>query len=123
MIGTDGEMNELISVTMDNIKSMMDSENVVGKPIMMPEGSVVIPISKVTVGFLTGGGQYNNQSQKNTFPIPFAGGGGGGINITPIGFLVYGNDDASLIKVDKKESAGKWENLISAALNVLKGKK
>lgn len=119
----DGEMNELISVTMDNIKSMMDSENVIGKPIVMPEGSVVVPLSKVTVGFVTGGGQYNLQQNKQSFPVPFAGGGGGGINITPIGFLVCSEGDTNLIKIDKKESAGKWENLISAALSLIKSKK
>lgn len=119
----DGEMNELINVTMDNIKSMMDSENVVGKPIMMPDGNIVLPVSKVTVGFVTGGGQYKSGIEKAPFPFPFAGGGGGGINITPIGFLVSDNNDFSMIKLDKKESGGKWENLISAAINMLRNKK
>lgn len=119
----EGEMNELINVTMDNIKSMMDSENIVGKPIMMPEGNVVIPISKVTVGFVTGGGQYGGGEGKSSFVFPFAGGGGGGINITPIGFLVCDKEDTNLIKIDKKESEGKWENLISAAMNLFKHKK
>lgn len=119
----DGEMNELISVTMDNIKGMMDSENVVGKPIAMPDGNVVLPISKVTVGFVTGGGQYNSGKEKSIVPFPFAGGGGGGINITPIGFLVCDRGEANLIKIEKKEVEGKWESLISAAINMLKNKK
>ncbi len=119
----EGEMNELINVTMDNLKNMMSGENVIGKPIAMPDGNVVLPFSKVTVGFVTGGGQYGNGSEKSPFPFPFAGGGGGGINITPIGFLVCDRGEASLVKVDKKEGEGKWETLISAALNLLKDKK
>lgn len=119
----DGEMNELIGITMNNIKGMMNSENVVGKPIVMPEGSVVLPISKVTVGFVTGGGQYGQSNGKQNFALPFAGGGGGGVNITPIGFLVCKDNDQELVKLDKKEGKGKWETLISAALNMLKDKK
>ena len=119
----DVEMNELISVTMNNIKSMMDSENVIGRPISMTDGSVILPVSKVTVGFVTGGGQYRSGVEKAPFPFPFAGGGGGGINITPIGFLSYSDGGFSMIKIDKKESAGKWDSLISAVSNMFKGKK
>ena len=118
-----GEMNELINVTMDNIKSMMNSENVIGRPISMTDGSVILPVSKVTVGFVTGGGQYKSGMEKAPFPFPFAGGGGGGINITPIGFLAFADGDFNMIKIDKKESMGKWESLISAVSNMVKGKK
>ena len=97
----EGEMNELINVTMDNIKSMMDSENIVGKPIMMPEGNVVIPISKVTVGFVTGGGQYGGGEGKSSFVFGFAGARGAPINISPVGFLVGEKGDRNLIKIDK----------------------
>ena len=120
---SDGEMNELINVTMNNIKHMMDSENVIGKPIAMPDGNVVLPISKVTVGFVTGGGQYGTGKEKQSFSFPFAGGGGGGVNITPIGFLVCDRGEKKLVKIEKKEGEGKWESLISAALNILKSKK
>lgn len=119
----DEQMTELVNVTMENIKNLMANENIVGKPIMMPEGSVVIPISKVTLAFVTGGGNYGENTSKAVIGLPFAGGGGGGVSITPIGFLVSDNGDNNLIKLDKKEGENKWQALFQAAMNVLKDKK
>lgn len=116
----DNKMSELINVTLDNIKNLMANENIVGKPIVMPEGSVVIPFSKVTVGFVTGGGNISSGQQKNTLEIPFAGGGGGGINISPIGFLVCNEYSKELVKIDKEEEENKWQTLLNAVMDLLK---
>ncbi|HEY8424030.1 MAG TPA: GerW family sporulation protein [Clostridia bacterium] len=95
--GYEHPIERLMSASMTKLKTLIDTDTIVGNPVKTPDGTVVIPISKVTMGFITGGGEYsdiNNNKKMETFP--FAGGSGGGISVSPIGFLV---DNGSTIKI------------------------
>ncbi|HEY8418941.1 MAG TPA: GerW family sporulation protein [Clostridia bacterium] len=95
--GYDHPIERLMSSSMTKLKSLIDTDTIVGNPVKTPDGTVVIPVSKVTMGFITGGGEYsdiNNNKKMETFP--FAGGSGGGISVSPIGFLV---DNGKTIKI------------------------
>ncbi len=81
------KITELIEGSLESIKSMLDADTVIGTPIKTPQGTVIIPISKISVGFAGGGSDYagkNSKPEKNNF----GGAGGTGVSVSPIGFLV-----------------------------------
>lgn len=80
------KQSELIRTALENVKSMIDANTVTGTPITTENGTMIIPISKVYVGIASGGVDYfgkKSVSEKN-----FGGGGGTGVTVSPIGFLV-----------------------------------
>ncbi|MGF7050367.1 sporulation protein YtfJ [Paenibacillus sp. DS2015] len=101
----------LMKTAMENIKNMVDVNTIVGDPVQTPDGSVILPISKVTFGFAAGGSDFNvedrsksggtsgngNEEKKR---LPFGGGAGGGISISPISFLVVGKDGVYMLPID-----------------------
>ena len=81
----ENKLQEMIRTSLESIRAMVDANTVVGTPIQTPSGTTVIPISKVSVGYASGGVDFSSKTaaQKN-----FGGGGGTGVNVTPLGFLV-----------------------------------
>ncbi|NLJ81053.1 MAG: sporulation protein YtfJ [Firmicutes bacterium] len=94
----------LMATAMDSIKNMVDVNTVVGDPVETVDGSVIIPISRVSFGFAAGGGEYECISRRSESDaanqLPFAGGSGGGVTIHPVAFLVVGNEKVRLLPVD-----------------------
>lgn len=78
-----GKVNDLMRSTMEKIHEMVDTNTIVGQPITTPDGVTLIPISKVSFGFGTGGGDYGKAQ-----PHQFGGGGAAGVKIDPVAFLV-----------------------------------
>ncbi len=80
------KQSEIIKSALQNVRSMVDANTVTGTPITTDSGTVIIPVSKVYVGIATGGvdyfGKRSNQKQN------FGGGGGTGVTVSPVGFLV-----------------------------------
>lgn len=75
-------LSELMDTTMSKIREMVDSNSIIGEPITTPDGVTVIPISRVSFGFGSGGSDYGKTTEK------FGGGGGGGVKIDPVAFLI-----------------------------------
>lgn len=81
-------INQTIETTLKNLSNIIDVNTVVGKPINTKDG-VIIPVSKITVGLLAGGGEYGKVSIfKNNNDLPYSGGNGSIISIKPCGFLI-----------------------------------
>ncbi|WP_369282260.1 GerW family sporulation protein [Oscillibacter sp. GMB15532] len=76
-------LNDLMGSTIEKIKEMVDTNTIVGQPITTPDGVTLIPISKVSFGFGSGGGDYGATQPQN-----FGGGSGAGVKISPVAFLV-----------------------------------
>ena len=82
-------LRDVMNSTMEKVREMVDANNIVGAPITTPDGTTVIPvsrvsyISRVSFGFGSGGGDYGKPGQNN-----FGGGGGAGVKIDPVAFLV-----------------------------------
>lgn len=76
-------VNELMSSTIEKIHEMVDTNTIVGQPIHTPDGVTLIPISKVSIAFGTGGGDYGKVQ-----PHSFGGGSGAGVKVDPVAFLV-----------------------------------
>lgn len=102
-------IKELMGTTMDKIREMVDVNTVIGDPITSPEGTVIIPVSKVTYGFASGGSDFPSKTEKELF----GGGAGAGITITPTAFIVIQNGDARLLHmVDNSSTANNIVKLV-----------
>ena len=87
----------IMSTNMENIRDMIDVNTVVGDAVTPAEGTVIIPISRVSFGFVAGGGEYGLKTpQPAANDLPFAGGTGAGVTVQPMGFLVVKNDQVRL---------------------------
>ena len=75
----------MLENTIAKIREMVDVNSVIGTPITTPDGVTIIPVSKVSVGFGGGGSDFSN---KNANELPFGGGVGGGVKVSPIAFLI-----------------------------------
>ncbi|MCR4963412.1 MAG: GerW family sporulation protein [Firmicutes bacterium] len=90
------EIEKLMETAMESIRSMLDVNTIVGDIIESASGVSVIPVSKVSCGFIAGGGEYGRTSVDGR---PFAGGSGAGISLQPVAFLTVSQDQVRLIPV------------------------
>ena len=92
-------IENIMSTTMENIRDMVDVDTVIGEAIVTADGSTVIPVSRVSFGFVAGGGEYEShcKSKESGERMPFAGGTGAGVTIQPMGFLVSNQDSVRLL--------------------------
>ena len=80
------KINEIMTAALDKIRTLADAETIIGQPISTPGGTTIIPVSKISVGFASGGLDYNGKAPEKA--KNFGGGGGTGISINPVAFLV-----------------------------------
>lgn len=94
-------IENIMQTAMSEIKEMVDVNTVVGDPVISTDGSTIIPISKVSFGFVSGGGEYgaSKENSEDESKYPFSGGAGSGVCITPVGFLVVSEGDVRLLPV------------------------
>jgi sporulation protein YtfJ len=93
-------ISDLMETTMQKIREMVDVNTIVGDPISTPEGITIIPVSKVSFGFASGGSDFSSKSAKaEQPPVMFGGGSGAGVHIVPIAFLVINDTDVKLLPV------------------------
>ncbi len=96
-------IESLMITSMTSIESMVDVNTIIGESIVTPDNTTIIPLSKVCFGFAAGGSEFNsNRLNKYTenAKLPFGGGSGAGVNITPVGFLVIKDGVAKVLNVD-----------------------
>ena len=118
-------IHDLLNISLNNIKDMIDVNTVVGNAITHESGKVIIPVSTVKFGFASGGTDMKNHQKSIDNPMPFGGGTGGNVSISPTAFLVLHNDKVELLSLNdnthiyetliKKtpEALGKVKDLIS----------
>ena len=103
-MATENKIPEIIKSSLESIRSMVDANTIIGDPITAAGGTVIIPVSKVSVGIASGGIDYNSKSQP-TQRQNFGGGGGTGLTIAPMGFLVCNkNGEVDFINANAKFS-------------------
>lgn len=104
----------LMETTIQKVKELADSETVVGKPIEVAENITIIPVSKLSLGFASGGSDFPSKNPKDLF----GGGGGAGITVTPKAFLVIENGSVRLLQLAKDgESIDRLCNMIPDAIS------
>ncbi len=119
------KLQDLIRTSLENIRNLVDANTVIGNPINTDAGVTIIPISKVSVGFASGGLDYavKNEPVNSVKPKNFGGGGGTGISVQPVGFLVVKADGSvDMINVGGKAPAdpvGQVTDLIDRAPEII----
>ncbi len=112
----------LMKTAMESIKEMVDVNTIVGDAVETPDGSVIIPVSRVACGFAAGGSEFDTGSSgasaktQDGTALPFGGGSGAGVSVQPVGFLVVGNGQVRLLAVD---SNAVFDRLIDAVPQVI----
>ncbi|WP_432664835.1 GerW family sporulation protein [Wukongibacter baidiensis] len=117
----------LMKTTMESLKEMIDVNTIVGDAVETPDGTTIIPISRVSFGFASGGGEYKNNSgsEENSDNyqdgqdqgLPFAGGTGAGVSVQPVAFMIVGKEKTKLLSVD--QNANMFENLVGLSSKII----
>lgn len=110
----------LMKTAMENLKEMVDVNTIVGDPVETPDGTVIMPVSKVGFGFAAGGSEFIGDykgSETSSMEHPFGGGSGGGVSITPIAFLVVNASGVKMVHLDG--STHLYEKLMDFAPQVV----
>ena len=94
-------INGLMGVTMDKIRELVNSDTIIGEPVSLPDGTTILPVSKVTFGVATGGSDFAAKQSKQMF----GGGSGAGVSVTPVAFLVVSNGNVRTVQLVEKVSA------------------
>ena len=118
-------IESLMTTTLENIRDMVDVNTVVGEPLAMADGSTAIPISRVSFGFVAGGGEYGIRPAARTDAgeqpaRPFAGGTGAGVSVQPLGFLVTGSDSVRVLPAQCNQPIDRVIELIPQAMAELR---
>lgn len=101
------KLQEMIRTSLESLRAMVDANTVVGAPINTPSGTTIIPISKVSVGYASGGTDFGK-----TAPKSFAGGGGTGLSVQPVCFLaVDAEGKVEVLQIQKDGAADPIERV------------
>lgn len=105
-------IENILKTTMAELREMVDVNTIVGSPFVAPNGTSIIPISKVSFGFVSGGGEYGQMKKKgqeneNEADYPFASATTSGVCITPVAFMVADSDCVKLLTVSKRNALDK----------------
>ena len=87
-------INEVLQTTMNKIREMVDANTVVGQPITTQDGVTLVPVSKLSFGFATGGSDFGKVQPHN-----FGGGAGAGVNVIPVAFLIVKDGNVKILPV------------------------
>ena len=98
----DHPIGNLMNTTMEKIKEMIDVNSIIGDPITSPDGTLIIPVSKVSYGFASGGSDLPTKKENKDC---FGGGSGAGVTIKPVAFLTVYQGNVKLISVDRQDGA------------------
>ena len=103
-------IESLMNTAMNSIKDMIDVNTIIGEPIQASNNTVIIPISKVGFGFAAGGSEFRGETldeytkrdkeEQVQYRLPFGGGSGAGVSISPVAFLVVQPNNVKLLPVD-----------------------
>ncbi len=92
-------LSEMITSTMEKLQTLIDTNTVIGDPVTTPDGTTVIPITRVTYGIAGGGSDFTTKTQRGNSANPFGGGAGASVTVTPVSFLVIKDGLTRMIPV------------------------
>ena len=118
-------VENLMKSTMENLRDMIDVNTVIGEPVETRDGSCIIPISKVTFGFASGGSEFGDRTKISSnspeTSYPFGGGSGAGVTVKPVAFLVVKSDSVKLLPLDYDNTIDRAVDSIPQVLEMIKG--
>ena len=111
-------IGNLMNITMDKIKEMVDVNTIVGTPITSVDGTLIIPVSKGSYGFASGGSDFPTKNENKDL---FGGGSGAGVTIQPIAFLTVYQGNVRLISVGTGDGLDRLMNMVPDVVDKVKG--
>jgi sporulation protein YtfJ len=114
-------IENLMKTTMEGIRDMVDVNTIVGDAVESKDGSLIIPISKVSFGFASGGSEFSStKNDLSSSKYPFGGGAGAGVSVKPVAFLVIKNETIRLLPVDQDNTFDKIVDSIPQIIDTFK---
>lgn len=116
----DANVSNLMKNTMENLKDMIDVNTVIGDPIETKDGTLIIPVSKLCFGFVSGGSEYptsNKSSECKDFP--FGGGSSAGVSVKPVAFLIVKNGGVRMVTLDHDTTYDKIIDTVPQVLDII----
>ena len=111
-------IQQLINDAMGKMREIVDSNTVIGTPSTTREGTTILPVSKISFGFVSGGTDFANEKQKDLF----GGAASSGASITPVGFLVIKGDSVKLIQLaENGRAVDRVLNMVPEVLDKVEG--
>lgn len=114
-------VENLMRSTMENLRDMIDANTVIGEPIETKDGTCIIPVSKLSFGFISGGSEFTssrNNPEENSYP--FGGGSGSGVSLKPITFLVIKDDMVRIMPIEYDNTYDKLIDSVPQVLDTIK---
>ncbi len=112
----DHSITEMVDASLQRIKEMADANVIIGEKIVTDDGTTIIPISKISVGFASGGSDFGKKNAESS--ANFGGGVGSAIRITPVAFLVISNGNVRIMSVTQGD-AGPVDRAIDMAPEII----
>lgn len=121
IMSNEQQVENLIKSTMENLKNMVDVNTVIGTAVETKNGSYIIPVSKLSFGFASGGSEYSNQNgTPNNTVFPFGGGSGAGVSVRPVAFLVVKEDGVRMLPVAQDTTYDRIVDTVPQVLDIIK---
>lgn len=117
---TEHPIERIMDSAFGKMRMLTDADIIVGNPIVMSDGSTVVPISKISIGIVTGGGEYCEKQQNE---YPFAGASGAGMSVSPVCFLVNDGKSVKMLNVGSKSVIDKVVETVPEVVRSIFGKK
>lgn len=113
-MASENKLQDVIQTSLQNIRTLIDANTIIGNPINTNAGTTIIPISKVAMGYATGGLDYVGKDDASGKPQNFGAGGGTGLSIQPLGFLIVSADGkVEMLNVGMKNPVDPLEQIAS----------
>lgn len=111
-------INGMMDVTLQRIRELVDSNTIIGETIYMEDGTMILPISRITYGFVSGGSDMGPKTSKDMF----GGGTGAGVSVSPVAFLVINNGKVRLLQLaDKNNSVDRVIGIMPEMIDKIQG--
>ncbi|HHU84836.1 MAG TPA: sporulation protein YtfJ [Clostridiales bacterium] len=108
----------ILATTIEKVRDLVDVSTIIGDPIHLSDTLTIIPISKVTYGFASGGSDFPSKSNKDIF----GGGGGAGVTINPVAFLIINEGQVTIKHITANDNAAeRVVNLIPEMFDKVEG--
>ncbi|MBQ9544865.1 MAG: sporulation protein YtfJ [Clostridia bacterium] len=111
-------LKQVIDASVENLKKAMSVDTVIGTPITLPDSTVVIPVSRVSVGFTSGGIDFDSKNNPKRDDPHFGGGNGAGMAVNPVGFLICAGSDVRFLPVSAPSQPGS-DNIVGSVTELL----
>ena len=115
-------IDNLMITAMNSLRDMIDVNTIVGDTVSTIDGTTIIPVSKVAFGFAAGGSEFSTNNMKKFsegVKLPFGGGSGAGVKISPVAFLVVKDGNVKLLSINADKPLDKLVDAIPDIVNKL----